>query len=234
MKRFWFMLQAFLALVLCGLFLGFSKTLHGWVLLIAECLFCGPLFIWGWFVNYRKNPVVLTEEELSAPVTERQDFSNRYTLMNYAMAPLFIIIIIPMCAVGDIFHDVWTGYTFGDALTRYFFVFQKIGHSATFWLMCVVMVALMIRTSLQQGRNKYIIDGDTLIIQENWVLKSEEEVRIPVSCIDAVYTSSGLSLNPMVWIKVDGIYRRCYAVSHARELAKAILQHKYALQKGVA
>ena len=139
-----------------------------------------------------------------------------------------------MCAVGDIFHDVWTGYTFGDALTRYFIVLKEIGHSVTFILMCVVMVALLIRTGLQQGRNKYIIDGDTLIIQENWVLKSEEEVRIPVSCIDAVYTSSGFSANPMVWIKVDGIYRRCYAVSHARELAKAILQHKYALQKGVA
>ena len=202
--------------------------------MIAECLFCGPLFIWGWFVNYRKNPMVLTEEELSAPVTERQDFSNRYTLMDYAMTPLLVIMIIPMFAGGHIFQDILTGYTFEDALTRYFIVLKKIGHSVTFILMCVVMVALMIRTSLQQGRNKYIIDGDTLIIQENWVLKSEEEVRIPVSCIDAVYTSSGLSANPMVWIKVDGIYRRCYAVSHARELAKAILQHKYALQKGVA
>lgn len=234
MKRFWFMLQACLAFVLCGLFLGFSMTLHGWVFVIAECLFCGPLFIWGWFVNYRKNPMVLTEEELSAPVTERQDFSNRYTLMDYAMTPLLVIMIIPMFAGGHIFQDILTGYTFEDALTRYFIVLKKIGHSVTFILMCVVMVALLIRTSLQQGRNKYIIDGDTLIIQENWVLKSEEEVRIPVSCIDAVYTSSGLSLNPMVWIKVDGIYRRCYAVSHARELAKAILQHKYALQKGVA
>lgn len=202
--------------------------------MIAECLFCGPLFIWGWFVNYRKNPVVLTEEELRAPVTERQDFSNRYTLMDYAMTPLLVIMIIPMFAGGHIFQDILTGYTFEDALTRYFIVLKKIGHSVTFILMCVVMVALLIRTSLQQGRNKYIIDGDTLIIQENWVLKSEEEVRIPVSCIDAVYTSSGLSLNPMVWIKVDGIYRRCYAVSHARKLAKAILQHKYALQKGVA
>ena len=202
--------------------------------MIAECLFCGPLFLWGWFVNYRKNPVVLTEEELSAPVTERQDFSNRYTLMDYAMTPLLVIMIIPMFAGGHIFQDILTGYTFEDALTRYFIVLKKIGHSVTFILMCVVMVALLIRTSLQQGRNKYIIDGDTLIIQENWVLKSEEEVRIPVSCIDAVYTSSGFSLNPMVWIKVDGIYRRCYAVSHARELAKAILQHKYALQKGVA
>lgn len=234
MKRFGLILQACLAFVLCGLFLGFSKTLHGWVLVIAECLFCGPLFIWGWFVNYRKNPVVLTEEELSAPVTERQDFSNRYTLMDYAMTPLLVIMIIPMFAGGHIFQDILTGYTFEDALTRYFIVLKKIGHSVTFILMCVVMVALLIRTSLQQGRNKYIIDGDTLIIQENWVLKSEEEVRIPVSCIDAVYTSSGFSPNPMVWIKVDGIYRRCYAVSHARELAKAILQHKYALQKGVA
>ncbi|MBQ7997693.1 MAG: hypothetical protein IJ249_08535 [Paludibacteraceae bacterium] len=234
MKRFWLILQACLAFVLCGLFLGFSMTLHGWVFVIAECLFCGPLFIWGWFVNYRKNPVVLTEEELRAPVTERQDFSNRYTLMDYAMTPLLVIMIIPMFAGGHIFQDILTGYTFEDALTRYFIVLKKIGHSVTFILMCVVMVALLIRTSLQQGRNKYIIDGDTLIIQENWVLKSEEEVRIPVSCIDAVYTSSGLSLNPMVWIKVDGIYRRCYAVSHARKLAKAILQHKYALQKGVA
>ena len=234
MKRFVLILQACLAFVLCGLFLGFSKTLHGWVLVIAECLFCGPLFLWGWFVNYRKNPVRLSEKELRAPVTERQDFSNHFTLMDYAMTPLFIIILIPMFAVGDIFHDVWTGYTFEDALTRYFIVLKEIGHSVTFILMCVVMVALLIRTGLQQGRNKYIIDGDTLIIQENWVLKSEEEVRIPVSCIDAVYTSSGLSANPMVWIKVDGIYRRCYAVSHARELAKAILQHKYALQKGVA
>ena len=234
MKRFWLILQACLAFVLCGLFLGFSTTLHGWVFVIAECLFCGPLFLWGWFVNYRKNPVVLTEEELSAPVTERQDFSNRYTLMDYAMTPLLVIMIIPMFAGGHIFQDILTGYTFEEALTRYFIVLKKIGHSVTFILMCVVMVALLIRTGLQQGRNKYIIDGDTLIIQENWVLKSEEEVRIPVSCIDAVYTSSGLSLNPMVWIKVDGIYRRCYAVSHARELAKAILQHKYALQKGVA
>ena len=156
MKRFWLILQACLAFVLCGLFLGFSMTLHGWGFVIAECLFCGPLFIWGWFVNYRKNPVVLTEEELSAPVTERQDFSNRYTLMDYAMTPLLVIMIIPMFAGGHIFQDILTGYTFEDALTRYFIVLKKIGHSVTFILMCVVTEQYSVSDNSEFSYDNYL------------------------------------------------------------------------------
>ena len=83
---------------------------------------------------------------------------------------------------------------------------------------------------IRQARNTYIIEGDTLIIQENFIFKTEDEIRIPIACIDAVYTSSNWAPNPLLWIKVNGVLRRCYSFPHSFELGKAILKHKHAIQ----
>ena len=108
-------------------------------------------------------------------------------------------------------------------------VLNYMSTSVVWWLVVIMAIAVFLRTMMQTAKNKYIIDGDTLIIQENLIYKTEEEIRIPIACIDEVYTSSNWAPNPYLWIKVNGVTRRCYSFPHARELGKAILRHKHAL-----
>jgi len=103
--------------------------------------------------------------------------------------------------------------------------------SISFWVVMVVLAVLTVIGYKRMARNKYIIDGDTLIVQENRTFKAEEEIRIPLDTIDEVYLryhGTGLS---GLYLNVQGIKRRLNTSTDSLALGKAILQHKRTLPK---
>ena len=93
----------------------------------------------------------------------------------------------------------------------------------------VVLAVLTVINRKRMARNKYIIDGDTLIVQENTLLKAEEEIRIPLDTIDEVYLRFGGTGFSGLYLNIQGIKRRLNTSTDSLALGKAILQHKRAL-----
>ena len=98
--------------------------------------------------------------------------------------------------------------------------------SISFWVVMVVLAVLTVIGYKRMARNKYIIDGDTLIIQENRTFKAEEEIRIPLDTIDEVYMRFNGTGFSGLYLNVQGIKRRLNTSTDSLALGKAILQHK--------
>ena len=187
------------------------------------------------YLESRKTPVTLTEEELQAPVPERQDFSPKITKPRWiGLAigiPAFFVVmfLFTFSALG--LYEVFKGAPFKETLIKHLQLHGILFQSITFWVVMIALGVFAVISYKRMARNKYIIDGDTLIIQENRLFKTEEEIRIPLDTIDEVYMRfigtgySGLYLN------VQGIKRRLNTSSDPLALGKAILQHKRALSK---
>ena len=200
-----------------------------WISSILTYAYLGVFF----YLISRKTPVTLTEEELQAPVPGRQDFSPKITRMRWKGLiigiPAFfaILLILPFAYIG--MYDIFKGAPFMETLIEFCKIELTLLKSISFWVVMVVLAVLTVIGYKRMARNKYIIDGDTLIVQENRTFKAEEEIRIPLDTIDEVYLRyhgtgySGLYLN------VQGIKRRLNTSTDSLALGKAILQHKRAL-----
>lgn len=176
-----------------------------------------------------KKRLTLTEDELQSPLIEYQDLSNRNTWLNYVFV-LVIFCLLPSFSFVSSVTEMWMEGKSWEAIWAFQVeVWEDIATSVSWWLIVPITIAIWLRAMMQNAKNKYVIDGDTLIIQENFILKTEEEIRIPIDCIEDVYTSSKWALNPYLWIKVNGVTRRCHSYPHSLELGKAILRHKHAL-----
>ena len=206
----------------------FPET-NRWITFILTYACVGGFF----YLISRKTPVTLTEEELQAPVPERQDFSPKITRMRWKGLiigiPAFfaIMLILPFAHRG--MYDIFKGAPFMETLIEFCQIELILLKSISFWVVMVVLAVLTVISYKRMARNKYIIDGDTLIIQENRTFKAEEEIRIPLDTIDEVYLryhSTGLS---GLYLNVQGIKRRLNTSTDSLALGKAILQHKHAL-----
>lgn len=187
------------------------------------------------YLESRKTPVTLTEEELQAPVPERQDFSPKITKPRWIVLaisiPAFFVIAF-LLAFSDMgMYQVFKGAPFMETLIKELQVYVILFKSITFW---VVMIALGIMSVVgykRMSRNKYIIDGDTLIIQENRTFKIEEEIRIPLDTIDEVYMRFNGTGYSGLYLNIQGVKRRLNTSTDSLALGKAILQHKHALSE---
>ena len=226
MKRFWTYLATFVLATLLGVFMGFAQDKPFYLLIMVGLL---VLFALIWYKMWRRTvPVVLTDEERKAPVPDYQDFSNGVAWQDYAYM------------MGSTYYVF-----FIEAVSRAFIVagsmdqaLQKIADNA-FRLMevpgFVIVLVLLIAISVGMvawwivllTRNKYIIDGDTLIIQENKPFNREEELRIPIDSIDSVeMIGSDFVLYPSLRLKINGVERNLFNHINSIALGKAILQHK--------
>ena len=184
------------------------------------------------YLESRKTPVTLTEEELQAPVPERQDFSPKITKPRWIVLaisiPAFFVIVF-LFAFSDMgMYQVFKGAPFMETMIKELQVYVILFKSITFW---VVMIALGIMSVVgykRMSRNKYIIDGDTLIIQENRLFKTEEDIRIPLDTIDEVYMRFGGTGYSGLYLNIQGIKRRLNTSTDSLAFGKAILQHKRA------
>ena len=212
-----------------GIFLGYIETLDSWLHTILYFLMLAIIAIPGWYIPFHKKRLTLTDDELQSPLIEHQDFSNSNTWSNYVFV-LVILCLLPAWIFVSNITEMWLEGKSWEAIWAFQMqVLNYMSTSVVWWLVVIMAVAVFLRTMMRNAKNKYIIDGDTLIIQENFIYKTEEEIRIPIACIDEVYTSSNWAPNPYLWIKVNGVTRRCYSFPHSLELGKAILRHKHAL-----
>lgn len=220
--------------LLMGIFFGYIQTLNSWLHWILFFAFLALLALQSWYLTCnRHQPLVLSEEELRVPVKEHQDFSNgnSYKKWSDSLLAIVLLLFLPSWIWVQNTTQMWLeGKTWDEIWAFHAGVLQVFLTSFTFWILMIIWIAGWLRAMLRTAKNKYIIDGDTLLIQENFLFKTEEEIRIPIACIDEVYVSSKLSPNPSLWIKVNGVTRRCYSYYQAIELGKAILRHKHAIQ----
>lgn len=218
---------ALLSLTVLGSYLDALCFEKGrWISLVLAYAYVGGVF----YFAFRKSPVTLTEEELHAPVPERQDFSPTTTKRNWitlVMGVLFFVVAMLLFPFAYIdLYEIFKGVPIRDVLVIHGQTYIILFKSITFWIVMVLLVILIISSNKRMSRNKYIVDGNLLIIQENLLFKAEEEIRIPIDTIDEVYLRFAWSQNPSLHLDIQGIKRTLYAGTNSLALAKAILQHK--------
>ena len=221
---------AIIVLEVIGSYLDARFLVTGrWISFIITYAYLGGFY----FLISRKTPVTLTEEELQASVPERQDFSPKITRMRWKGLiigiPVFfaIMLILPFAYSG--MYDIFKGAPFMETLIKFCQIELILLKSISFWVVMVVLAVLTVINRKRMARNKYIIDGDTLIVQENTLLKAEEEIRIPLDTIDEVYLRFGGTGFSGLYLNIQGIKRRLNTSTDSLALGKAILQHKRAL-----
>lgn len=182
------------------------------------------------YLESRKTPITLTEEELQAPVPERQDFSPETTKPRWiGLAigiPAFFVVMFLFSFSDMGMYEVFKGAPFKETLIKHLQLYGILFQSITFRVVMIVLGVFAVFGYKRMSRNKYIIDGDTLIIQENRTFKIEEEIRIPLDTIDEVYLRfNGTGLSGL-YLNIQGIKRRLNTGVNSLSLGKAILQHK--------
>ena len=232
MKRF---LVCILLLVITGgliLLLGFIDYKTGdasnsfWTYFVLLLLMIGFVY----FMSKRKNPITLTDEESKAPVVAFQDFSNHFDWIIVWERALFIIfgmVLYPFRV--ELVQVMFGEMPFGTLIDKVSLFYSMMGNHVTFWLLMILWIGVCVASIKRLSSNKYVIDGDTLVVQEWRNYKPEQEIRIPMYSIDEVYiVGSRLPLFPCLGIKVGDVERK-FASFHGEELGKAILQHKQSL-----
>lgn len=235
MKRlYWYAIIntiAIIVLEIIGSYLDarFPET-DRWISFILIYAYLGITF----YIISRKTPVTLTEEEMQAPVPERQDFSPKITRRMRRKGliigiPAFFAIMFILSFVLSSMYDIFKGAPFMETLIEFCRIYLILLKSISFWVVMVVLAVLTVIGRKRMARNKYIIDGDTLIIQENTLFKAEEEICIPLDTIDEVYMRFNGTGYSGLYLNVQGIKRRLNTSTDSLALGKAILQHKRAL-----
>lgn len=231
MKRFyWIMfidlIGLFLVEILGSYLDAISSFTDRWISLVLVIAYVGITYI----LLSRKTPVTLTEEEKNETLPERQDFSHASSKPNWKIilfgffAFIAWVFIIEFAYIGlyKIFLGAPVMETVISLLETHLIIFKSI----TWWIVIIGLIVSFIIDYRRKNSNKYIIDGDTLIIQENRIFKTEEELRIPLDTIDEVYIRYNNTGNGGLYLSIQGITRRLNTGQNSLALGKAILQHK--------
>ena len=157
----------------------------------------------SYFANNHKKPIVLTLEEKAQPLKKHMDFSNSFDWFGF-IAVSIMVNILEYSYLSYISHS---SYTY--SLT------EKV-------ILMLIIWAIWTPAFCIRLRNKYIIDGDILIVQEYDLFRKTTDLQIPISTINKVTANNLFSIYNQVVIEVDGVERvlRCYP--HADELAIAL------------
>lgn len=197
-----------------------------WISFVLLFAYLGVFY----YIESRKTPITLSEEEMQAPVPERQDFSPKTTKPRWKGLiigiPAFfaIMLILPFTYIG--MYDIFKGAPFMETLIKFCQIELILLKSISFWVVMIALGIMSVISFKRMARNKYIIDGDTLIVQENTLFKAEEEIRIPLDTIDEVYMRFNGTGYGGLYLNVQGIKRRLNTSTDSLALGKAILQHK--------
>lgn len=196
-----------------------------WISLVLVIAYVGITYI----LLYRKTPVTLTEEEKNETLPERQDFSHDSSKPNWKIILFGIFAFIALVFIFEFtyfgLYRIFLGAPVMETVIFLLKTYLIIFKSITWWIVIIGLIVLFIIDSRRKNNNKYIIDGDTLIIQENRIFKTEEELRIPLDTIDEVYIRNNTGIGGL-YLSIQGIKRRLNTSTDSLALGKAILQHK--------
>ena len=168
---------------------------------IITFAFAGLIIAFSYFANKYKKSIVLTPEEKAMPLEKHLDFSNAFDWFGY-VAFSVMIIIGEYCYMSYCSHPTYS-------LTG------KI-------IMILVTWAIWTPVFCIRLRNKYIIDDDTLHIQEYDLFRKTTDLQIPIHSINKVTVNNIFTVSPQVVIEVDGVERVLRIYPHAEELAIAL------------
>lgn len=234
MKRIYWTITIYLIAVLLtdlfgtyldALFFEEARPLSFWLLLVIIGIF--------WVFVSRRKPVTLTEEEMQAPVAERQEFSNAQNQPHWSVVILgflafYALMYIWMFVYFDM-YDIFRGAPFMETVIKYNRIYLTLFKSITWWVVLAAITAFCIIGYKRTLSNKYILDGNTLIIQEHFLFRKAEEIHIPLDTIDEVYLRHMGSYYGGLYLNIQGIKRRLLVGDkNSLALGKAILQHKRA------
>ena len=183
------------------------------------------------YIISRKTPVTLTEEEMQAPVAERQEFSNaknqpHWSVFILGFLAFYVLMYIYMFIYFDM-YDIFRGAPFMETVIKYHRIYLTLFKSITSWVVLTAITAFGIIGYKRTLSNKYILDGNTLIIQEHFLFRKAEEIHIPLDTIDEVYLRHMGSYYGGLYLNIQGIKRRLLiGDKNSLALGKAILQHK--------
>ena len=232
MKRFyWIIFIDLLGLFLVAILGSYldaisSFTDHRWISLVLIIAYAGITHI----LLSRKTPVTLTEEEKNETLPERQDFSHDSSKTNWKIILFGIFAFIALVFIFEFtyfgLYRIFLGAPVMETVIFLLETYLILFKSITWWIVIIGLIVLFIIDSRRKNNNKYIIDGDTLIIQENRIFKTEEELRIPLDTIDEVYIRYNNTGAGGLYLSIQGITRRLNIGLNSLALGKAILQHK--------
>ena len=168
--------------------------------------FLGFIIAFSYFANKYKKSIVLTPEEKAMPLEKHLDFSNAFDWFGY-VAFSVMIIIGEYCYMSYCSHPTYS-------LTA------KI-------ILILVTWAIWTPVFCIRLRNKYIIDDDTLHIQEYDLFRKTTDLQIPIHSISKVTVNNTFTVSPQVVIEVDGVERVLRIYPHAEELAIALTRRIY-------
>lgn len=226
MKRFWTYLATFVLATLLGVFMGFTQDKPFYLLILVGI---SVLVLLVWYKMWRRTvPVVLTDEERKAPVPDYQDFSKGVVWQDYAYMIGSTYYVFFIEAVSHAFFATGSvDLALQKVADNAFRLMEVPGFVIVLVLLIAISVGFIAWMIVLLTRNKYIIDGNTLIIQENKPFNREEELRIPIDSIDSVeIIGSDFYLYPSLRLKINGVERNLFNHINSIALGKAILQHK--------
>lgn len=236
MKRIYWIITIYLIALLLtdllgtyldALFFEEARPLSFWLLWVFLGIF--------WVFVSRRKPVTLTEEEMQAPVAERQEFSNAQNQPHWSVFILgffafYVLMYIYMFIYFDM-YDIFRGAPFMETVIKYHRIYLTLFKSITWWVVLAAITAFGIIGHKRTLSNKYILDGNTLIIQEHFLFRKAEEIHIPLDTIDEVYLRH-MGYYGGLYLNIQGIKRRLLVGDkNSLALGKAILQHKHALSE---
>ena len=174
---------------------------HEWHLGICV-VFTGLVLLWSWLANKFKKPIVLTDEERQRPIENELDLSNT-------------IDWFPIVSWSILFILAWNCFLPAFSVRHW-----KLSDL----IFVPIYLAVMLPFFFAPRRNKYIIQDNTLIVQEFDLFHMTTDMRIPIDTIDKVYISDIITLTPRLIIVVNGIERKLRCTTHTKELAEALCQ----------
>ena len=172
-----------------------------WMAIITFA-FAGLIIAFSYFANKYKKSIVLTEEEKAMPLEKHLDFSNAFDWFGYVAFSVMIII-------GEYCYMSYCSHPEAYALN------VKLRMMLGIWVICTPLFFLRIR-------NKYIIEDDTLIIEEYDLFRKTTDLQIPIHSINKVTVNNIFTVAVQVVIEVDGVERVLRCTPHGEELAVAL------------
>lgn len=232
MKRiYWIITIYIIAILLTDLFGTYLDALF-----FEEARPLSFLLLWicigiFWVFVSRRKPVTLTEEEMQAPVAERQEFSNALNQPLWSVVILgffaFYVLLYVYTFIYFDMYDIFRGAPFMETVIKYHRIYLTLFKSTTWWVVLAAITAFGIIGYKRTLSNKYILDGNTLIIQEHFLFRKAEEIHIPLDTIDEVYLRYMGTYYSGLYLNIQGIKRRLLVGDkNSLALGKAILQHK--------
>lgn len=156
-------------------------------------------------LSHKRIEYTLTDDESRQPMAAHLDLSNAFPRKHFLLSVGWVLLVMAL----------------------YYLLRKNHSFEITDVIIVAIVLALVLLSSFEASRNKYIIDDNMLIVREYKFFQPLTEIRIPVAEIDKVELQNlYIPTAATVILTVSGIERKLHCTTHAERLA-----HELALRK---